>query len=131
MLRPFLLSLVLTGRRRERLGADQPTSDVSTWRWSVSTILDAQRASASSPAVTDGAQVADTFGQRYQRYSRAGLPEGSLRGAGRADRRHTRRSPAASIRRHLKLDAEAACVFAWRRADRGDCLRPARRRSSP
>ncbi len=71
MLRPFLLSLVLTGLGASSLGADQATSDVSTWRWSVSTILDAQHASTSGV----GAAPADAFGQRYRRYSPSGLPE--------------------------------------------------------
>jgi hypothetical protein len=53
------------------LGADQPASDVSTWRWSVSTILDAQRVSASA----EGVVPAKSFGQRYERYSPSGLPE--------------------------------------------------------
>jgi hypothetical protein len=66
MLRPFLLSLVLLG-----LGADQPAPDISTWRWYVSVILDAQRASAA----TVGALPAASFGQRYERYSVLGLPE--------------------------------------------------------
>ncbi|MGD0640838.1 MAG: hypothetical protein ABSC22_08830 [Roseiarcus sp.] len=71
MLRPFLLSLVLAGFGVGGLGADQAASDVSTWRWSVSTILDAQRASS----IGVGAVPAKTFGQRYQRYSPSGLPE--------------------------------------------------------
>ncbi|MGD0186380.1 MAG: hypothetical protein ABSC25_14180 [Roseiarcus sp.] len=76
MLRPVLLSLVLSAVGAGAVAVDQQASDVATWRWRVSTILDAQRAAA-SPAVTDGAQVAETFDQRYQRYSARGLPEGS------------------------------------------------------
>ena len=56
---------------RRSVGADQPAPDVSTWRWSVSVILDAQRASAN----TVGAVPAESFGQRYERYSVLGLPE--------------------------------------------------------
>ena len=77
MLRPVLLSLVLSAVGAGAVAVDQQASDVATWRWRVSTILDAQRAAAASPAVTDGAQVAETFDQRYQRYSARGLPEGS------------------------------------------------------
>ncbi len=71
MLRPFLLSLVLSGLGAGSVGADPQASDVSTWRWSVSTILEAQRASA--PSV--GSVTAESFGQRYERYSVLGLPE--------------------------------------------------------
>ncbi len=71
MLRPFLLSLILSTLGAASVGADQPAPDVSTWRWSVSVVLDAQRASAN----TVGAVPAESFGQRYERYSVLGLPE--------------------------------------------------------
>lgn len=71
MLRPFLLSLVLLALGAAGVGADQAAPDMSTWRWSVSVILDAQRASAA----TVGALPAESFGQRYERYSVLGLPE--------------------------------------------------------
>ena len=71
MLRPFLLSLVLSGVAASGVGADPSAPDASTWRWTVSTILDAQR--ASDPVA--GAVTAESFGQRYERYSVLGLPE--------------------------------------------------------
>ncbi len=74
MLRPFLLSLVLSGLGAVGAGADGAAPEMSTWRWSVSAILDAQRASA--PSV--GAVNTETFGQRYERYSALGLPEGPV-----------------------------------------------------
>jgi hypothetical protein len=73
MYKPFLLSLVLSGLGAGAVGADQAPSDVSVWRWSVSTILDSQRASAGV-----GALPAYAFGQRYQRYSAVGLPEAAV-----------------------------------------------------
>jgi len=69
--RPFLLSLVLLVLGGGGLGAAQPAPDVSTWRWNVNAILDAQRA---SPANV-GDVPAETFGQRHERYSPSGLPE--------------------------------------------------------
>lgn len=73
MYKPFLLSLALSSLGAGALGADQTPSDVSVWRWSVSAILDSQRASAGV-----GALPADVFGQRYQRYSVVGLPEAAV-----------------------------------------------------
>lgn len=79
MLRPFLLSLVLTGLSAGGVGADPPAPDVSTWRWTVSVILEAQR--ASTPNV--GSVAAESFGQRYERYSVLGLPEVPLEAGAR------------------------------------------------
>jgi len=71
MLRPFVLSLVALVLVGGAVGVAQPTPDVSTWRWNVSVILAAQR--TSTPIV--GAVSAESFGQRYERYSVSGLPE--------------------------------------------------------
>jgi hypothetical protein len=76
MLRPFLVSVVLSGVSASGVGADNPridqrASEVSTWRWNVSMILDAQRAADPSPGAAD----AKSFAQRYERYSVLGLPE--------------------------------------------------------
>ncbi len=81
MLKPFLLFLVLSGLGATVVdaGGDQPTPDISTWRWNVSVILDAQR--ASDPAA--GIASAATFGQRYERYSILGLPEAPAEGGPR------------------------------------------------
>lgn len=80
MFRPFLLSLVLAGLGAGSAGsAGDAAPDVSTWRWSVSMILEAQRASA--PSV--GSVTAESFGQRYERYSALGLPEVPLEAGSR------------------------------------------------
>ncbi len=71
MLRPFVLSLVLTGLGAGVAGAGDAAPDFSTLRWNVGVILDAQRASDPSA----DAMSAATFGQRYERYSVSGLPE--------------------------------------------------------
>jgi hypothetical protein len=77
MLRPFLLSFALAGLSAASIGADsvsQNPSDVATWRWSVNTILDAQRNSNGLGATQPG-----NFGQGYERYSALGQPETSPR----------------------------------------------------
>ena len=77
MMRPFLLSFALSGLSAAGIGADsvgQNPSDVATWRWSVSVILDAQRASTGV-----GTTEAGMFGQRYERYSSLGQPEAGPR----------------------------------------------------
>ena len=81
MLRPFLLSLVPLVLVGGGLGAAEPTADVSTWRWSVNAILEAQRASPTNA----GDVRAETCDQRYrhQRYSPAGLPEVSTEAGSR------------------------------------------------
>jgi hypothetical protein len=73
MYKPLLLSLALSGVGIAGVGADNEKtapSDVSTWRWQVSTILEAQRASRGV-----GATPAETFAQSYERYSVLGRPE--------------------------------------------------------
>jgi hypothetical protein len=77
MLRLFLLSLVALGASAASADQEpQPTNistqaDISTWRWHVNTILDAQRNQATPlPPVS----LADSFDQRYQRYEGAGQP---------------------------------------------------------
>lgn len=71
MLKPLLLSLAVSTMGVGAVGADPTQLDPATWRWSVSIILDAQRASARNV----GALPAGAFGQRYERYSTLGLPE--------------------------------------------------------
>jgi hypothetical protein len=68
MLRPFLLSLVAFGAGASSVGDVSSPSDVATWRWQVSSILDAQRgdSAVASPAVA--------YAQRYQRYEGQGQP---------------------------------------------------------
>lgn len=82
MYRLLLLSLALTGVGAVGVGADntgQPSpSDISTWRWQINTILDAQRTSRGV-----GATPAETFAQRYQRYSALGRPEAPREDTGR------------------------------------------------
>jgi hypothetical protein len=74
MIRPFLLSLALSCLGANAL-ADPVQSDVSTWRWSVSLILDQQRKADPPPAVD--ATVA--YVQHYERYSVSGSPEADRR----------------------------------------------------
>jgi hypothetical protein len=71
MSRPFVLSLVALILVGGGVAVAQPTPDVSTWRWNVSVILAAQHTSA--PIV--GAAPAESFRQRFNRYSVSGLPE--------------------------------------------------------
>lgn len=70
MLRPFLLSLIVVGAGASSVGQGNPATDVSTWRWEVSSILDAQRGDGAivSPA------VAGSYDQLYQRYEGQGQP---------------------------------------------------------
>jgi len=49
--------------------------DPSTWRWQVSSILAGQSDTASRPIATVGALDADSFDQRYERYTPLGLPK--------------------------------------------------------
>ncbi len=49
--------------------------DPSTWRWQVSSILASQKDAASRPIATVGALDADSFDQRYERYTPLGLPK--------------------------------------------------------
>jgi hypothetical protein len=71
MLKPFVLSLALTGLGATAMGADAPSPEASTWRWQVSMILDAQRENPRAAATADSL----AFDQRYERYSATGLPE--------------------------------------------------------
>jgi hypothetical protein len=72
MLRPFLLSLVVFGAGASSVSEELRPTDVATWRWQVSSILDSQRASIDdSPIARAGVGGYD---QRYQRYEGAGLP---------------------------------------------------------
>lgn len=68
MLRPFLLSLIVVGAGASSVGESTQPSDVATWRWQVSSILDAQRGESAivSPA------VAGVYDQRYERYEGQG-----------------------------------------------------------
>ena len=64
MLRPFLLSLVLVGAGPSSVGEVNQPSDVATWRYEVSSILDAQhdeRSSLVSPAVSGYDQGNDRY----------------------------------------------------------------------
>jgi hypothetical protein len=78
MLKPFLMSLVLTSLGASAVGSDGSDSGPATWRWRVSQILDAQR-SGSEVRTNVGALDARSFDQRYERYSALGLPEPTLR----------------------------------------------------
>jgi hypothetical protein len=70
MLRPFLLSLIVFGAGASGVGQASQPSDVATWRFEVSAILDAQRGDGAtvSPA------VAGSYGQPYQRYEGQSQP---------------------------------------------------------
>jgi hypothetical protein len=57
------------------LGSDFSTSDPSTWRWHVSSILAEQQKSASRSLEAVGALETSGFDQRYERYSPLGRPE--------------------------------------------------------
>ncbi len=48
--------------------------DPSTWRWQVSSILAGQSVRASAPIATVGALDANSFDQRYERYTPLGIP---------------------------------------------------------
>ena len=78
MLKPFVMSLALTSLGASAVGPDGLDSSPATWRWQVSQILDAQRAS-SEVGGNVGALDARSFDQRYERYSAVGLPEPTLR----------------------------------------------------
>ncbi|MGA2492223.1 MAG: hypothetical protein ABSF67_04650 [Roseiarcus sp.] len=70
MLRPFLLSLILVGAGASSVGEARQPSDVATWRYQVSSILDAQHDEGGlivSPAVGG-------YDQDYQRYEGQGRP---------------------------------------------------------
>jgi hypothetical protein len=75
--RLLLLSLVLLGLSAVGASADSLKPDVSTWRWKVSAVLDAQRANDS--ARTTEAVVTDDFDQRYERYTTFGQPDAPRR----------------------------------------------------
>jgi len=68
MVRPFLLSLIIVGAGASSVGDVNSSPDVSTWRWQVSSILDAQRdSSLATPAVAG-------YAQHYERYEGQGQP---------------------------------------------------------
>ena len=68
MLRPFLLSLILVGAGASSVGEVKQPSDVATWRYEVSSILEAQHDEGSvvlSPTVGG-------YDQDYVRYEGLG-----------------------------------------------------------
>ena len=70
MLRPFLLSLILVGAGASSVGEVKQPSDVATWRYEVSSILEAQHGEGRavlSPAVGG-------YEQGYDRYDGLGRP---------------------------------------------------------
>jgi hypothetical protein len=75
MIRPFLLSLALSCFGANAVAADPVQSDVSTWRWSVSVILDRQRNADPPPPADDTV----AFVQHYERFSATGSPEADRR----------------------------------------------------
>jgi hypothetical protein len=75
MLRPFLLSLIVVGVGASNVGEGSQPSDVATWRYQVSSILDAQH--------DEGGVVSPAFGgyaQAYDRYDGQGRPVGGTVG---------------------------------------------------
>src|ERR1700733_6962376 len=62
MLKPFLMSLAMMSLGASAVGLDGSDSNPATWRWQVSQILDAQRAS-SEVAAHVGALDARSFDQ--------------------------------------------------------------------
>jgi hypothetical protein len=52
------------------------TDDPSTWRWHVSSILNAQSDTTRRREETVGLLDAQAFNQRYERYTPLGLPQG-------------------------------------------------------
>ena len=76
MLRPFLLSLIVVGAGASSVGEVNQPADVATWRYEVSSILDAQHDEGSfvvSPAVSG-------YDQNYQRFEGPGQPVGGVAG---------------------------------------------------
>ncbi len=71
MLRPLLLSFIIIGAGATGVGEAPQPSDVATWRWQVSSILDAQRADDNSAIVSP---VTEGYDQHYQRYEGQGQP---------------------------------------------------------
>jgi len=70
MLRPFLLSLIVVGAGASSVGQDGRPPDVATWRYEVSSILEAQHSER-------GAFVSSAVGgyaQAYDRYDGQGRP---------------------------------------------------------
>jgi len=74
MLKPVVMSLVLSGLGPTAVGANAADSDIATWRWRVSALLEAQHADP-SPLTMLGALDARDFGQQYERYSASGAPD--------------------------------------------------------
>ena len=79
MFRPFLLSLVVVGAGASSVSEPAQPTDVATWRYQVSAILDSQRAGDNSTRL--GALM--DYDQRYQRYEGAGQPVPAAPAAGR------------------------------------------------
>jgi len=75
MLKPFVMSVALTGLGVSAVGADGQNSNPAIWRWHVTQIMAVQRAESESLPIVD----ARAFDQRYERYSPVGLPEPSMR----------------------------------------------------
>ena len=76
MLRPFLLSLIVVGVGASNVGEGSQPSDVATWRYQVSSILEAQHDEGGvvvSPAVGG-------YAQAYDRYDGQGRPVGGTVG---------------------------------------------------
>jgi hypothetical protein len=71
MLRPFLLAVIIVGAGASSVGEVNQPSDVSTWRWQVSTILDAQRDEGGAGVV---APAVENYDQHYDRYEGQGQP---------------------------------------------------------
>lgn len=74
MPKPLVMAIVILGLGAGRVGADEPSLNPTTWRYTISAILDAQRAGAVVPQSVGAVSGAD-FGQRYERYSATGQPE--------------------------------------------------------
>src|ERR1700678_269384 len=74
MIKPFVMSLAMTGLGVSAMGADGQNSSPATWRWHVTQILAAQSEGEALPILD-----ARAFDQRYERYSPVGLPEPAAR----------------------------------------------------
>jgi hypothetical protein len=72
MLKRAALALCLTLPVTPGVSADPDVIDVSTWRWSVSAILNAQQDAEINPPAKIAVLRARSFGQQYERYSPTG-----------------------------------------------------------
>lgn len=69
-----LMAVAFLGLGVYGVGADEPSTNPATWRYTVSAILNAQREGVSAPQSVGAIASAD-FAQNYERYSATGQRE--------------------------------------------------------